>query len=63
MYTLLEKSDQHDMYASHVNPRMQHIHFLWAVPVHGNLSRSHQYRLTVTAPEKKGSRSDPQHAN
>jgi hypothetical protein len=33
-----EKLDQHDTYASHASPRMPDIRFLWAVPVHGNLS-------------------------
>jgi hypothetical protein len=33
------KSDQHDMYASHVSPRMSSIRFLRAVPICGNLSR------------------------
>jgi hypothetical protein len=48
------KSDQHDTYASHVSPRTPNIRFLWAVPICGNLP---------TAPEKKGSRHNPQHAN
>jgi hypothetical protein len=34
-----EKPDQHDMYASHVNPRTPGVRFLWSVPVRGNPSR------------------------
>jgi hypothetical protein len=33
------KPDQHDTYASHTSPHMPRVCFLWAVPVHGNLSR------------------------
>jgi hypothetical protein len=33
------KSDQHDTYASHANPRMSGVRFLEVVPVHGNLSQ------------------------
>jgi hypothetical protein len=34
------KPDQHDTYASHASPRTPDVHFLWAVPVHGNLSQA-----------------------
>jgi hypothetical protein len=33
------KSDQHDTYASHASLCTPGVHFLWAVPVRGNLSR------------------------
>jgi hypothetical protein len=39
MYILMEKSDTHDTYSSHASPRTPLIHFLWAVPVRGNISR------------------------
>jgi hypothetical protein len=32
------KSDQHDTYTFHVSPCMLGVHFLWVVPVCGNLS-------------------------
>jgi hypothetical protein len=34
------KPDQHDTYISHTSPRTLGVHFLWAVPVHGNLPRA-----------------------
>jgi hypothetical protein len=37
-----EKPNQHDMYASHASSHMPGVHFLWAVPVRGNLSYIHQ---------------------
>jgi hypothetical protein len=33
------KPDQHDTYASHTSLRTSDVRFLWAIPVHGNLSR------------------------
>jgi hypothetical protein len=38
MYTLQEKPDQHDMYASHASPHRPGVRCSWAVPVHDNLS-------------------------
>jgi hypothetical protein len=32
------KSNQYDTYVSHVSPCTLNVHFLWAVPVRGNLS-------------------------
>jgi hypothetical protein len=32
------KPDQHDMHASHANPRMPSVHFIRVIPVRGNLS-------------------------
>jgi hypothetical protein len=40
------KPDQHDTYASHASPRTLDVRFLWAVPVRGNLLRSHQQQWT-----------------
>jgi hypothetical protein len=51
------KPDQHDMYASHASPRTPRVRFLWAVQVHGNLSRTHQrvgqilYSRETSAPD------------
>jgi hypothetical protein len=38
MYALQGKSNTHDTYTSHASPRTPLILFLWAIPVHGNLS-------------------------
>jgi hypothetical protein len=38
MYTLQEKPDTHDTYASYASPRMTYARFLQAVPIHYNLS-------------------------
>jgi hypothetical protein len=46
MYTLQEKPDTHDTYASRVSPHTPLTRFLWAVPVRGNLSWCHQQRWT-----------------
>jgi hypothetical protein len=32
-----EKPDQHDTYASHTSPRTPNVHFLWVIPIRGNL--------------------------
>jgi hypothetical protein len=46
--------DQHDTYASHASPRTSGVSFLRAIPVRGNLSRSHQQRWTKSLlPRKK----------
>jgi hypothetical protein len=39
MYTLQGKPYQHATYASHASPCTLDVRFLWALPVHGNLSR------------------------
>jgi hypothetical protein len=58
-----KKPDQHDMYASHASPCTPAICFRWAVPVRGKPFTSHrQIWMDPTAPEKKGSRHNPQHA-
>jgi hypothetical protein len=55
------KSDQHDTYAFHTSPCTPGVRFLRAVPIRGNLSRVINRVDRVTAPEKKGSRHNPQH--
>jgi hypothetical protein len=42
------KPDQHNTYASHASSRTLDVHFLWAVPIRGNLLRIHQQRWTDT---------------
>jgi hypothetical protein len=59
------KPDQHDMYASHTSPRTPGVRFL--LVVHSILLRKpfmrcRQIWTDPTAPEKKGSRHNPQHA-
>jgi hypothetical protein len=56
------KPDQHNTYASYASPCTPDVCFMWAVPIHGNLSRQRQMWMDPTAPEKMGSRHNPQHA-
>jgi hypothetical protein len=62
MYALQGKPDQHDMYASHASSRTPGVHFLWVVPVRGNLSRViDRFGRISLLQRKKGSRHNPQH--
>jgi hypothetical protein len=40
------KHDTHNTYASRTSPRIPLVCFLWAVPIRGNLSWSHQHHWT-----------------
>jgi hypothetical protein len=57
-----KKPDQHITYASHASPRMLVVRFLQAVPIRDNLSWVMVNESRPTAPEKKGSQHNPQHA-
>jgi hypothetical protein len=54
------KLDQHDTYASHVSPRVLGVCFLWAVPVHGNLSQAiNNVGRTLQLPRKRAPDTTP----
>jgi hypothetical protein len=60
MYTMQGKPNTHDTYASCTGPRTPHIRYLWAVPVHGNLSCwPNRVGHTLLLPRKRASDTIP----
>jgi hypothetical protein len=56
------KPDQHETYASHASPRTSGVRFLWQSPYVATFHKSSTELDRVTAPKKKCSWHNPQHA-